>query len=400
MSEIVEYLFLLPAAMSAHAAIMLAVRRHRTEPQLLLSVAFAVTAMTMTCTVLYHLDIWSTSPVMDLLTIAASLLSAPCYYLYVVSLTHPEGLGRKHLLIFLPAIVMTLLNFIADLILGWDGVRELLRLQHSAAVSVADIPGAMLFKTVMDSNCFRIVAFILTVWVFEYAYKSFREYDSLLDEYYSDSGVAFLSYDDMMKWSLAFMVGAMMVMCVVPFSISGRYLLTTAFMCILLTASMCLILYAGLHMFSTAEEITRQISAASRTCHELPPSGFAAGGTEFDEHMRGYRLEIQKGLEKFVENKGYLDPSINVSQLSQDLCTNRVYMADTLRVVYGMSFSEFVNKLRVEYSKQVMLRMSLGESMKKVAIESGYNSFTNFYRNFMKYEGCSPTEWRQKARQG
>ena len=93
------------------------------------------------------------------------------------------------------------------------------------------------------------------------------------------------------------------------------------------------------------------------------------------------------------EEQMYLQPNLKISDLAQRLGSNRNYIYGAVNKDMGMSFTEFVNRLRVAHSQRLMRenpQMLLGE----VAVKSGFSSTVSFYRAFKKYIGCAPKEWQ------
>jgi AraC-like DNA-binding protein len=64
----------------------------------------------------------------------------------------------------------------------------------------------------------------------------------------------------------------------------------------------------------------------------------------------------------------------------------------------GMSFSEYVNRLRVQHAAR-LLDEGRDLSHAELAERSGFSSITSFYRNFKLYAGCSPKEYQNKQKQ-
>ena len=94
----------------------------------------------------------------------------------------------------------------------------------------------------------------------------------------------------------------------------------------------------------------------------------------------------------------YLQPNLKISNLAQRLGSNRNYIYEAINKDMGISFTEFVNRLRVAHSQQLMKQnpsMLLGE----VAVKSGFSSTVSFYRAFKKYIGCAPKEWQSDSQE-
>ncbi len=92
------------------------------------------------------------------------------------------------------------------------------------------------------------------------------------------------------------------------------------------------------------------------------------------------------------EEHFFLRPNIKISELAQQVGTCRTYLSTFLNQEMGMSFSEYINRQRIDYAKQIMAQGNY-ETMNQVASLSGFSSDASFFRNFKKFEGMTPDEW-------
>lgn len=105
---------------------------------------------------------------------------------------------------------------------------------------------------------------------------------------------------------------------------------------------------------------------------------------------------IASRLDKLVEEEFYLNPDINLLDLSAEIQVNSKYVADYLKFQYNETFLAFVNRLRVEHSERLLAGSSA--SIADVAEQSGYTSVSTFFRNFTKVRGITPSECRERYR--
>jgi AraC-like DNA-binding protein len=90
--------------------------------------------------------------------------------------------------------------------------------------------------------------------------------------------------------------------------------------------------------------------------------------------------ELQKRLELYFDNKRpYLKDDLTIWDVSVELNTNRTYISNLINEKYGMNFSQFVNKYRVEYATE-MKKLSPTKKMGEIAYESGFGSIATFNR--------------------
>ena len=76
------------------------------------------------------------------------------------------------------------------------------------------------------------------------------------------------------------------------------------------------------------------------------------------------------------------------------MCTNRLYVSTAINEEIGISFSDYINRKRVNYAIQ-LIRANPQMTIYEIADLSGFASDKSFYRNFKSITGKSPKEIRQ-----
>ena len=106
--------------------------------------------------------------------------------------------------------------------------------------------------------------------------------------------------------------------------------------------------------------------------------------------------ELLEGIKKLVnDEKLFLYPNLKVSDLATRLHSNRNYIYHAINVEMGVSFSDYINGLRVDYAAR-LLEANPDLSINDVMTRSGFTSSSAFYRNFKKFKGITPTKKRNK----
>lgn len=98
-------------------------------------------------------------------------------------------------------------------------------------------------------------------------------------------------------------------------------------------------------------------------------------------------------LHRIEQEHLYRDPDLTIFTLSRTLGTNRTYLTRALRECYGESFSEYINRLRIEEAARLM-QSKPSLTLQEIASEVGYNSPTSLYRNFVRIYHCAPTAYK------
>lgn len=119
-----------------------------------------------------------------------------------------------------------------------------------------------------------------------------------------------------------------------------------------------------------------------------PVAGAAASG--YDKIMDSFK-------QLMVTNQGFLNAGMTIDEISKQLNTNRTYVSKLVNIYYGMPFRDYLNKLRIDYSKTLMTDEP-DAVIDYIALKSGFQSSTQFIRKFRELEGMTPTVWKAAMR--
>ena len=105
-------------------------------------------------------------------------------------------------------------------------------------------------------------------------------------------------------------------------------------------------------------------------------------------------------LEEIVSNnKRYLDSNISLEQLSEELQLSKSHLSRIINTEIQMSFSDYVNSLRVSEAKKLLLNSEFSNyTLVAIGLESGFNSKTTFNTVFKKYVGKTPSQFKKENR--
>ncbi len=88
---------------------------------------------------------------------------------------------------------------------------------------------------------------------------------------------------------------------------------------------------------------------------------------------------------------GYKD-EISLKLLGQKFYINPIYLGQLFQKEMGISFSEYLNQMRLEEAKDLLLHTH--EKAGKIGKKAGYSDPTYFYKQFKKHFGVTPNEYR------
>ncbi|WP_128894527.1 response regulator transcription factor [Longirhabdus pacifica] len=108
------------------------------------------------------------------------------------------------------------------------------------------------------------------------------------------------------------------------------------------------------------------------------------------EEQEGKMSPIIQSVIHYISNN--LHEELSLKTLSQRFHVNTNYLGQLFQREVGSVFSEYVNHMRIEKAKSLLLQpqYKVGEIGKMV----GYSDPTYFYKQFKKSIGCTPKEWR------
>lgn len=87
---------------------------------------------------------------------------------------------------------------------------------------------------------------------------------------------------------------------------------------------------------------------------------------------------------------------VSLSDATSALGYSRNYLSHRIKKLSGMSFPDILSNLRVEYSRDLLLR---GMTVLDAALESGFETERSFYRAFRKITGMTPGEYVKGKKQ-
>lgn len=107
--------------------------------------------------------------------------------------------------------------------------------------------------------------------------------------------------------------------------------------------------------------------------------------------------ELESKLLLHMQNqKPYLDPELSIQELAQQLDTTLHKLSQVLNQKVGSSFTDYVNRYRIEESKKMLLDASKSlYSIDGIGFECGFNSKSTFYKAFKKQTGSTPSYFKQ-----
>ena len=83
---------------------------------------------------------------------------------------------------------------------------------------------------------------------------------------------------------------------------------------------------------------------------------------------------------------------LSLNQVAKAVNMSSFYFCKKFKKITGIHFTEYINRLRIEKSRDLLLNPNLRVS--EIAYEVGFQSLTHFNRMFKRVLGSSPTDYR------
>ncbi len=92
-------------------------------------------------------------------------------------------------------------------------------------------------------------------------------------------------------------------------------------------------------------------------------------------------------------NEHFQNPDLSVEMIGDVFGKSRAYLFSLFKENTGFSMLYHINRIRVEKAKELLLDKN--RSIQDIAFQVGFNSSINFTRAFKKYEGITPSKYRE-----
>ncbi len=271
-----------------------------------------------------------------------------------------------------------------------------LSMEMSSGLAVTGLASMLLFDTrPVGSLAFRSQRFVLTsaviivlcFWYFiNVAMKKFSGIRAMFR-----SSAIWQNVEDYSRfiYLMAFLVIGALSICAVSIPCNFGEVLSSASLMLFLALYALLYLRA---MTGRTYIINRQIEKKIKDIIKGDLRTSYADKAEDDKKMNNLYRRIVMFME---EKKPYLDPSFDMTDLSDKMFTNKLYLSKTINILSGRNFRQFVNYHRIQYALS-LFRQDRHLKVNEVSEMSGFHTPVSFNMAFKVNTGMTPTEWLQE----
>lgn len=237
------------------------------------------------------------------------------------------------------------------------------------------------------------VAFcVYAVGVAHKVFATFRKATRKLDNYYSDDAAVYIRWMSVFTyWAIVFGVGQG-IFTFVPDRYVYLWIISAIPFYIYLYVSYAnyLLMYEhvadAINTYEDKEEYDIENVVENRDRDNGQTISSTTRISKQQEEM------LKSNIQKRIDDKEFTNGGLTIEDIARQTASNRTYVSHFVNTHYGMSFREWINYLRLQYAKDIMLK-SPDKSVAEIAIESGYLSTSYFSRIFKETEGLTPGRW-------
>lgn len=117
----------------------------------------------------------------------------------------------------------------------------------------------------------------------------------------------------------------------------------------------------------------------------------AIKGTETEKVLNTYKKIVSLSVEYINQN---YDKNINLNDVAAAVNYSRSHFSFLFKTVMGQTFIEYLNRIRIEKATELLQSSDL--SITDISYTVGFNTITNFNKNFKHYIGITPKAYKNR----
>ncbi len=383
-------------------------QRTRAKAQML--VFMVVASLLYGCHFIFFNHLYGWMPATDTIYCMANLSVFPLYYLYIKEVTDEQKRKHWQVTLLIPALLAGMAT--GTLYLFMNTQEDQLFIEKFLYQGTTDGLSGLAMTQAIVHICVKIIFALQIPPILVKGIQKIKRYDQMVETNYADT--------DLRKMYMAKSILVLFIVTsVISFTaniIGKEYFDTTPWL-VLIPAATFLTLLFLLGYAGHRQNFTIQCLMMENTCDiELPTSkedspeeaqeevkeeGVTEAATDTNETTEAEQGDCIERLRKNIigaieTERLFLQQDLKINDISKLLHTNRDYIYKAINIRMGVSFSEYINRLRVDYAAQLMAKNPKMPT-NEVAFRSGFSSLASFYRNFKAYKDHPPLTYKKES---
>ena len=348
---------------------------------------FMVVATTLyACHFVFFNHLYGWMPVTDAIYCMTNLSVFPLYYLYIKEVTEEQNQKHWQVTLLIPALLAGATTGTLYTLMDTQEAQSFIStFLYQGSTEGLD---SLAWAQAITHICVKIIFALQIPLILMKGIQKIKRFDKMVESNYADTEFRKMH---MTKTILVLFI----VACIISFTanIFGKEYFDTAPWLVAIpsvTFSTLLFLlgYAGHKQDFTINRLILE------TACDVTPSAYTGASTPKEERRYNIGKSKRNIAETIETERLFLQQDLKINDIAKLLRTNRDYIYQAINVRMGMSFSEYINRLRVNYATQLM-KDTPEMSTNEVAFRSGFSSLASFYRNFKTYQNCPPLTYKR-----
>lgn len=348
---------------------------------------FMVVATTLyACHFVFFNHLYGWMPVTDAIYCMTNLSVFPLYYLYIKEVTEEQNQKHWQVTLLIPALLAGATTGTLYTLMDTQEAQSFIStFLYQGSTEGLD---SLAWAQAITHICVKIIFALQIPLILMKGIQKIKRFDKMVESNYADTEFRKMH---MTKTILVLFI----VACIISFTanIFGKEYFDTAPWLVAIpsvTFSTLLFLlgYAGHKQDFTINRLILE------TACDVTPSAYTEASTPKEERRYNIGKSKRNIAETIETERLFLQQDLKINDIAKLLRTNRDYIYQAINVRMGMSFSEYINRLRVNYATQLM-KDTPEMSTNEVAFRSGFSSLASFYRNFKTYQNCPPLTYKR-----
>ena len=320
-------------------------------------------------------------PLSDWLYSTCNLAVYPLWFLYICSLTENRHPVADQLIVMVPTIIGCVAVGVQYLVMSPADTAMFVK--EYLYNNVSNMPSEAANIQAHIHNACKVIFGIQIIPVLYFGYRKIKKFNEQVNSIYADTE------NKVVPAAMHYLLLFFLITSIMSFIVNalGRYRFEDQLLLAIPSVVFTLLLFAIGYVSYFQEFSINDIKS-----DDLEADNFINESTG----SSGLRERIEQVM---ATEKLYLRPNLKLHDLVRYVQSNRNYVYNAINREMGVSFNEYVNRLRIDHSIR-LIQQHAEMPLAEVAEKSGFTSIASFYRNFKQFTGKSPKEYLQGTEGG
>lgn len=336
----------------------------------------------------YNLNSYLLFPDSDVINTLLTLSLPSLLFLFIKTMTCGK-IRFFDFISFIPALIFGTIVSILYMAMNENEFKyySLHILKNREALSV-NTSGILNVQYILAERVYFIVLLSLFAFVLYFAFTQTKSYHKRLQNFYS--------CPDTMEIEIKTRINQILIpffalLLTFTFFISSTYFKEYHFILVIIYIGETILVYSLCYYASlirhTAFDFYQDIIKSDEINNQI--------SSDQKDLLNPYKVSVKHFESMMATQRIYLQPHLRIDEVARLMATNRSYLSEMINKEYKMSFSTYINTLRIRYAKRLMLSdRSLTQD--KIAEHSGYLNASSFNRSFKTLTGLTPKSWLEE----